>query len=83
MDEEFLKEHPSLKGKIITNYAREYATGVKRVKIEDIHQTQLDKAVVEEVIEECKERKIGRWAGTELCVIEECLENLKQKLGLK
>lgn len=53
-EEEFLKEHPSLKGKIITRCSREYATPTKRVSIKDIHETQLDNQKVNEVIDKIR-----------------------------
>ena len=42
-EEEFLKEHPSLKGKILPHNLG--------VDIEDIHETQIDKQKVREVID--------------------------------
>ena len=50
-EEEFIKEHPSLKEKVVGNCVREYATRTYRVNINDIHKTQLDKAKVREAID--------------------------------
>ena len=48
-EEEFLKEHPSLKGKTIYAMIRDEYWWVSG--IEDIHKTQLDKAKVREAID--------------------------------
>ena len=48
-EEEFLKEHPSLKEDIIYPFQN----GKGFIDLEAIHETQLDKAKVKEAIKDC------------------------------
>ena len=47
MKKEFLKEHPGLKGKIRNGYLKNYI----KIDFEAIHETQIDKEKVREVID--------------------------------
>jgi hypothetical protein len=76
---EFLKEHPSLKGKRIL-YTQRFGDG----EMNDIHETQLDKQKVEESI-----FKLKRWVllnaagyyGLRLSILSE-INKAEKELGL-
>jgi len=54
-DEEFLKEHPSLKGMIFKPTGIVYNRNKHIVEICKVHETQLDKQIVEKVIDDMVE----------------------------
>ena len=75
-EEEFLKEHPSLKGKTIYAMIRDEYWWVSG--IEDIHKTQLDKAKVRDVINKANKmvEKPSEWK-------EDIIEFIKKEFGIK
>jgi len=73
-EEEFLKEHPSLKeDSIITEGTKEHTGHTRR----DIHETQLDKAKVIEAIQTCV--GMGHMTSQEMVFAS----RLKKELGLE
>ena len=88
-EEEFLKEHPSLKGKIVCTDELYYDSVTKKhradldcdlvIPLQDIHKTQIDKQRVEEAMNRLQEI-IGK-GGINLAICD-LIEEKKKELGL-
>lgn len=85
-EEEFLKEHPSAKGMILSfvsknEFDKQLVHDMKFMNLESIDKTQLDKAKVTEIIDKLKDTK---W-DIELTPEEYHVNynKLKKELGLK